>query len=126
MRRRAFLLALVLLAGCVKHAPVEYYADFAINVLGNIQHVAIGMNAIPVCDTQAPPVCHPLLSKHDTQEVKDAVTDGVKVIRVAPFGWRAAADAALDRIIQRLEADGRTRLASYLEAARAALAAVTQ
>ena len=80
-----------------------------------MQHLAIGLNAIQVCE---PAPCHPLFSDANTHTVVDAVEVALKTIQATPEGWRATANAALEAISTRLDAAGKTKLRAYLDAAR--------
>ena len=74
------------------------------------------MNGIQRCDTATPPACAPLLSDANTRAVIDGTADVVITLRVTPAGWKATALAGVDRIAARLDAAGKTKLASYLTA----------
>ena len=130
MQRILIALALVVVTACAGKAPPNiapadvgiWQADQAQVVLGTLQHVAIGLNAINKCNTAAPPVCVPLLDDENTGIVVDAVTDAIIVIQATPDGWRAALSAGLARLDARLDAAGKSDLKGYLDAARAYLA----
>lgn len=95
-----------------------------------LQHTAIELNKISVCDagvvaTTDPgvaipvtPVCHPLLSEDNTRVVGEAASDARATLRKAPEGWRATVTAALDRIQARLDNAGQVKLSAYLQAVR--------
>lgn len=128
MIRRRFLTVslVVLLSSCAGKAPVGldpaaikiWEANEAAVGLGTLQHAAIELNKVQQCD---PAPCHPLLSDANTRIVVEAVTDGLTTIRAVPSGWKATAGAALDRVEQRLDAAGKTKLAAYVAAARSIL-----
>lgn len=125
------LLPLLLLTtpACASKAPPGlspvgvrvWQANEAVVALGTAQHAAIELNKIQVCE---PAPCHPLLSTRNTGVVVDAVTLALTTLRAVPDGWRATSLAALDTIIAKLDADGKTRFASYLTAARTIINAI--
>jgi len=122
-RRLSILILLVVVAAaCGKNPPtlsptgVRYYqADRGVVAIGTIQHVAIQLNQVQVCDPQP---CHPLLSENNTRSVVDASTIALTTIRATPQGWKAALETALARIEERLDAAGKSELAAYIAAAR--------
>jgi len=126
LRNSLIALALLGVVACGKPAPGSlspagvriWQADQAVVALGETQRIAIGLNGVKVCD---PAPCHPLLSDTNTRIVIDAVSDGIGTIHQVPAGWKATGLAALDRIVARLDAAGKTTLASYVDAARALL-----
>lgn len=99
-------------------------------VIGTVQHAAIELNKIhvhddnSVCADATDATCHPLVSDKNTGVVVDASTDALTAMKSIPAGWKTTALAALDRIIARLDAAGNTQLATYLNAAKAALNAL--
>ena len=138
---RTFLLALVLAASsaCAAHQPpvsltgqgrTLWYANEVVVGLNTIQHTAIELNKIPICepttlaptlDSTAPVVgqsCHPLLSEPNTRAVVEGMTDARAVLRKTPEGWAAIATAALDRLQTRLDNAGQVKLLPYLQAVR--------
>ncbi len=95
-----------------------WQADQAVVALGDVQHVAIALNGVQVCD---PAPCHPLLSDANTRIVINTVEAGVKTIHEVPSGWKATALAALTQLSTTLDAAGKAKLAAYVDAARAIL-----
>lgn len=131
MKRLILILALLVTSACVHPAPgtslppgadVILTAKQAVIAIGTVQHAAIELNKIQQCDAATPPVCHPFLSTQNTTVVVDAATDALTAMKAIPSGWKATSDAALARMQLRLDAAGKTQLATYLSAARAALA----
>jgi len=127
MNRIVLVLALLLaLPSCASRAPASltpagvlvWQANEVTVGLGTLQHVAIGLNEVQVCE---PLPCRPLLSTNNTGIVVDAVTDGITALKKVPEGWRATGLAAVQRIETRLDAAGKTKLSSYLAAARAVI-----
>lgn len=115
-------------ASCVRPNPqlpagadVILRAKTAVVAIGTMQHAAIELNKIQVCD---PKPCHPLLSDSNTGVVVDAATDALKTLRAVPDGWKATADAAVVRVEHRLDAGGKSQFTVYLEAARLAIKAI--
>jgi len=92
-----------------------YQADRGVVAIGTVQHVAIDLNRIQVCDPQP---CHALLSDQNTRIVVDATTTALTTIKAAPSGWAAAATTALERLAAQLDEAGKKELAAYLDAAR--------
>ncbi len=128
---RIMLFALCLsLAACASKAPPSlspagvriWEADQAVIALGDVQHVAIALNGVQVCD---PAPCHPLFSDNNTRIVVNVVAAGVKTIHQVPSGWKATALAALSQLSETLDAAGKSKLAAYLDAARAILNGVS-
>lgn len=123
-RRRAavILAALIILSACASKAPPQlepgalpiWQANEIQIAFGALQRSAIALNAVTRCDTAQPPVCMPLLSDANTRVVIDGTADVVKTLRAVPAGWKATALEGLDRITTRLDAAGKTKLASYL------------
>jgi len=124
MKRIALVVALLfVLPSCASKAPasltpagvIVWQANEVTVGLGTLQHVAIGLNEVQMCE---PLPCHPLLSTNNTGIVVDAVTDGLTALKKVPEGWRATGLEAIQRIEARLDAAGKTKLSAYLAAAR--------
>ena len=135
---KALLLAVVLVATstCAAHQPpvsltgqgrMLWYANEVVVGLNTVQHTAIELNKIPICeaatstDVTAPAVvqtCHPLLSDDNTRAVLEVMTDARAVLRKTPDGWASIATAALDRVQVRLDNAGQVKLLPYLQAVR--------
>lgn len=129
MRRPLVVLVLMLsVVGCAAKAPpslspagvVTWQANESAVILGTVQHASIELNKVQRCE----PACAPLLSDRNTGVVVDAVTDGLLTLRAVPQGWKATTSAALERMAVRLDEAGRAKLSTYLQAGRAALAAL--
>lgn len=126
MTRVIALLMLLALPGCASRAPasltptgvLSWQANEVTVGLGTLQHAAIQLNGFQICE---PAPCRPLLSRDNTEIVVDAVTDGITTLKKVPEGWRATGLAAVQRIETRLDAAGKTKLASYLAAARSVI-----
>ena len=124
---------------CAAHQPpisltgqgrTLWYANEVVVGLNTVQHTAIELNKIPICepttlaptlDSTAPVVgqtCHPLLSEANTRAVVEGMTDARAVLRKTPEGWAAIATAALDRLQTRLDNAGQVKLLPYLQAVR--------
>ena len=123
----AIVIAVVVMAGCAKAPPSLspagvriWQANEGVVALGTVQHTAIELNKIQVCD----PACHPLVSDRNTGIVVDAVADGLKAIQRVPDGWKATAVVVLERIEGRLDAAGKEKLAAYVIAARTVIDAL--
>jgi hypothetical protein len=97
---------------------VIYNANEAAILLGTLQHVAIQMNETTQC---AGTECHPILSERDTRVVVSIITPTLKVMDAIPNGWPTVMSAAIDQIVSQMDSDGRSKLAPYLEAAKAAI-----
>lgn len=128
---RARLVALVVcvLVGCAKAPPNlspsgarAYQANQAVVALGTVQHAAIELNKIQVCN---PAPCHPLFSNKDTAIVVDNVTTALTTMRTVPQGWKATALSALQAVKMRLADDGKASIAAYLDTAIAIVSALT-
>ena len=125
--RRLAIVFLLFFAACTKAPPqlppeavVAYKANEAIVAIGTIQHVAIELNKVLVCD----PACHGLLSDKNTGIVVDAVRKVLLTIQQAPNGWKATALVGLDQIDALLDETGRAKLKAYTAAARATIQAL--
>ena len=129
MRKYHALIALVLafvMSSCAKPpaslSPAGakvYQANQAVVAIGTLQHAAIELNKIQNCQ---PMPCQPFLSDKNTGVVVDNVATALMTIRAVPAGWKATAQAALTEIAARLDGDGKTQLASYLNAASTVIA----
>lgn len=129
MRSRMVLVALVVCVGCAKAPPNlspvgqrTYQANQAVVALGTVQHAAIELNKIQVC-TPAP--CHPLLSDKNTALVVDNMTTAFNGIRGVPSGWKATALTALQSVQMRLDAEGKSSIAAYLDMAITLVSSLT-
>ena len=143
MLMRALVFGLVLLtsSACAAYRPPPmvtgqartlWYANEVAVALNTVQHAAIELNKIPICDqaaaaqptspTAAGPLviqsCRPLLSDDNTRAVGETMNDARAALRQTPNGWAAIAVAALDRIQLRLDSAGQTKLAPYLQMVR--------
>ena len=111
--------------GCAARAsaPVAvrliYDANEATIMLGTLQHVAIELNKTSQCSADLQ--CHVLLSDRNTRIVVSVVTPTLRVIDALPNGWPIVMRTALEQIEQQLDGDGRSKLSSYLNVARAVL-----
>lgn len=122
MRRLLLALALVLSSACASapaslspQSQIVWHADQGVVALGTVQHAAIELNKIQVCD---PAPCHPLFSDANTRVVVSVVTDALTTIKPLPAGWKPVAVTALDRLVSRLDASGQQQLGAYVAAAR--------
>jgi hypothetical protein len=137
---RSLLLVCVLLSwSCGAYrAPASYpqpqqvlfYANEVAVGVNMLQHTAIELNRISVCDAgtvvtveapdaiAAPPNCHPLLSENNVRAVGETASDVRAALRQTPAGWRAIVTAGLDRMVARLDNAGQVRMAAYLQAVR--------
>lgn len=123
----ALVLIVASLSGCAKVVPptldpaadVAWRANEAVVALGQIQHVAIELNAAQVCPT--PTTCRPALADAQTRIIVTAITTALPAIAASPSGWRSVAIQAVTGIRARLDAAGRMKLQPYLTAALAAL-----
>lgn len=128
------VVALALTAASCAHTPpnltptgaATFRANEAVVALGTVQHAAIELNKIQVCQQNAQPVvppltspapCHPFLSDANTGVVVDNATTAFNAVKAIPDGWKAAITQALSTISERLDADGRASLGAYLTAA---------
>lgn len=139
MRRLAALLvAGSVLSGCGAYrAPVTYpdpqkvlwYANEVAVGVNMLQHTAIELNKIQVCEAGTavttspdaiaiPPVCHPLLSEDNVRAVGETASDIRAALRQTPTGWRAIVSAGLERMQARLDNAGQVKLSAYLQAVR--------
>ncbi len=124
MKTSILLVALILSMGCASHAPatltptgvVVWQANEVAVGVGLVQTAAINLNKVQVCD---PLPCHPLLSDANTRVVVDAVTDGIQTLKAVPAGWKATGTTIVDRIDQRLDTAGQSKLKAYTAAVRA-------
>lgn len=122
MRLWSFLLIAVLtLVSCAKTPPNlsptgarTFQANQAVVALGTLQHAAIELNKVQVCE---PAPCHPLLTDTNTGVVVDNVTSALTAMRAVPTGWKATATQALDTIQMRLDESGKTTLTAYISMA---------
>jgi hypothetical protein len=115
-------------SGCAKAPPtlppataLLWQANEAAVAIGTVQHTAIELNKIDVCDTATPQKCHRLLSDKNTGIVVDAVTAALVTIRNLPNGWKPTTLAALDQIDAALDEYGKAKLKAYTAAARIAI-----
>lgn len=121
MKRLLFILA-ILIASCAKPptslSPLgaKYYqADRGVVAIGTLQHAAIQLNKVQVCD---PAPCHALLSDNNTRMVVDATTTALTTMRATPTGWAAAVNAALTGITSQLDDAGKKELSVYLDSVK--------
>lgn len=119
--KRLLLVVVLLAVGCAKAPPqlpagdaVLFQANQAVVAIGTVQHAAIELNKVQVCP---PAPCRPLLSDANTRIVIDNVASALTTIKQVPTGWRPTITAALTEIQNRLDADGKTRLAAYVQTA---------
>ena len=136
------LVALLLtLSACAGYRPPPtlvgpdrglWYANEIAVGLNNLQHAAIELNKIPVCDQASPasfpnspenaPLvvqsCRPLLSDDNVRAVGETMSDARAALRQTPSGWAAIAAAALDRLQVRLDNAGQVKLAAYVQMVR--------
>ena len=129
--KRILLLAL-LTVSCASHIPPAtlsgvgvsaWYANEAVVAIGTLQHVAIELNKVIICDaptatSNAIPSCHPILSDANTRVVVDSVTVALNTMRAVPSGWVQTTVTALDQISNKLDQYGQVKLRPYLDAAR--------
>lgn len=122
MRKLVTALVLALTVACAKTPPnldptgaLTFQANEAVVAVGTVQHAAIQLNEVRVCDAAA--VCTPLLSDANTRIVVEASTDALTTIRKVPSGWKATSLAAMERIQLRLDAAGKEKLSVYVTAA---------
>ena len=105
-------------------AQVAYKANEAIVAIGTVQHVAIELNKILICDSAPAATCHPVLSDKNTGSVIDAVRKALLTIQQAPNGWKATVSVALDQIDAALDEAGKSKLKAYTAAARITVGAL--
>lgn len=119
---KRYLLLVAIFALSCAHAPTSlspigaryYQADRGIVAIGTVQHTAIELNKVQVCN----PTCHALVSDANTKTVIDVATATITTIKTAPDGWKAAVSAGIDQIILKLDASGKQELDAYLQAAK--------
>lgn len=122
LRSSLVVVVLVLAAACANRAPTSlspagqltWQANEAVVAIGTVQHVAIQLNDIERCE----PTCVPLLSDANTRLVVDAATGAFNTIRALPQGWKATSLAALTQMANGLDANGKAKLAVYVQTAR--------
>lgn len=121
------LLLLAHTGACAKTPPAldptgtrAWQANQAVVALGELQHAAIEFNKVQICD-EAPSACHPIVSDANVRIVIDVIGPALTSLRAAPDGWRTVSEQALDQVAARLDAQGKSKLAGYIQAARAAL-----
>ena len=115
------------LSGCRPAPPnlppesvVVWKANEAVVAVGTVQHVAIELNKVLICD----PTCHGVLSDKNTGIVVDAVRRILLTIQQVPNGWKQTALLGLDQIDAALDDAGKGKLKAYTAAARATIAAL--
>lgn len=139
IRRLATVIGLTaLLGGCGAYrAPASYpdpqkvlwYANEIAVAVNTVQHAAIELNKIQVCEAGTavstspdaivvPPSCHPLLSEDNVRAVGETASDIRASLRQTPAGWRAIVTAGLERMQARLDNAGMIKLSAYLQAVR--------
>lgn len=125
-------LCLTFSSGCAKAPPnlppdtlVVWKANEAVVAIGTVQHVAIELNKILICDP--PPNqtnCHSVLSDKNTGIVVDAVRKVLLTIQQVPSGWRQTVLTGLDQIDAALDELGKAKLKAYTAAARVTVSAL--
>lgn len=138
MRGALLLVAVLLSPACGAYrAPASYpdpqkalwYANEIAVSVNTVQHAAIELNKIQVCEAGTavstspdaivvPPACHPLLSEDNVRAVGETASDIRASLRQTPAGWRAIVTAGLERMQARLDNAGQVKLAAYLQAVR--------
>lgn len=116
------LLALCLLLTCsaCAHVPPNltpkyqtlFRANEALNAVARVQTVAIALNGAGILPDQK------------TRLVVVAVAEGFPIVQHAPEGWKATISALLERLAAGLDAEGKSKLATVVLLAEAALNAV--
>lgn len=134
MRSLTFVLLCLCLSlpACAKASPtlppetlVVWKANQAVVAIGTVQHVAIELNKILMCE--APPnqtQCHSVLSDKNTGLVVDAVRKVLLTIQQVPSGWRQTVLTGLDQIDSALDEAGKGKLKAYTAAARVTIGAL--
>lgn len=122
MRQALFVMLLLLAPACAKQPPnldpatlKVWQANEAVVAIGTVQHAAIELNRAQICE---PAPCRPILSDTNTRTVINVVESALISIRQVPTGWKATGIEALAEIEKRLDEAGKTKLVSYVQAAR--------
>jgi hypothetical protein len=125
-------LCLTFSTSCAKAPPnlppdtlVVWKANEAVVAIGTVQHVAIELNKILMCE--APPnqtKCHAVLSDKNTGVVVDAVRKVLLTIQQVPSGWKQTVLTGLDQIDAALDDAGKGKLKAYTAAARVTIGAL--
>lgn len=98
----------------------NWRANQAVVIVGDIQSIAIALNAVRQPDGT------PVLSDKNTRATIDVVEVALKTIRTVPESWRAATLVALGGLEKNLDALGLEKLRPYIDAARTVIAQIPE
>lgn len=105
----------------VGRPPDLWAANEVVVALGTLQHAAIALNAITVCDPGTKIVCHPFFSDEHTRATIDVTRSALEQIDELPARWNQATLTACDQLYERITLSDHPdlKLNPYIETARA-------